>query len=134
MNAFIVDLKNKPGELAKVAEAIAAKGIDLRGVTGATCGDSGTVTLITNDEAGTKRALTEGQWKFRPIELVTATLADKPGSLAQATRRLADAGINIEAALPTGMSGGKVQVAFATDNPVKAREAFGEGQLVSAKS
>lgn len=134
MNAFMVDLKNKPGELAKVTEAIAAKGIDLRGVAGATCGDSGTVTIITNDEAGTKRALTEGQWKFRPIELVTAALVDRPGSFAQATRSLANAGINIEAALPTGISGGKIQVAFATDNPVKAREAFGEGQLVSAKS
>ncbi len=133
MNAFIVDLKNKPGELAKVAEAIAAKGIDLRGVTGATCGDSGTVTLITNDEAGTTRALTEGQWKFRPIELVTAAIVDRPGSFAQATRSLANAGLNIEAALPIGMSGGKIQVAFATDNPVKAREALGDGQLVSAE-
>ena len=133
MNAFIVDLKNKPGELAKVAEAMAAKGIDIRGITGATCGDSGTVALITNDEAGTQRALTDGQWKFRPIELVTASLADKPGSLAQATRRLANAGINIEAALPTGMSGGKVQVAFATDNPVKAKEALGQDQLVGAE-
>lgn len=133
MNAFIVDLKNKPGELAKVAEAIAEKGIDIIGFTGATCGDSGTVALITNDEAGTKRVLTDGQWKHRPIELVTAELAQKPGSLAQATRRLANAGINIEAALPTGMSGGKVQVAFATDNPVRAKEALGEGQRVAAE-
>jgi hypothetical protein len=133
VNAFIVDLKNKPGELAKVTEAIAAKGIDLRGVTGATCGDSGTVTLITNDEAGTQRVLTEGQWKFRPIELVTAEVVDKPGSFAQATRRLADAGVNIEAALPTGMSGGKIQVAFATDNPVRAKQALGEGQPVGAQ-
>jgi hypothetical protein len=126
VNAFIVDLKNKPGELAKVTEAIAAKGIDLRGVTGATCGDSGTVTLITNDEAGTQRVLTEGQWKFRPIELVTTEVVDRPGSFAQATRRLADAGVNIEAALPTGMSGGNIQVAFATDNPAKAKQALGE--------
>jgi hypothetical protein len=126
VNAFIVDLKNKPGELAKVTEAIAAKGIDLRGVTGATCGDGGTVTLITNDEAGTQRALTEGQWKFRPIELVTTELVDRPGSFAQASRRLADAGVNIEAALPTGMAGGKIQVAFATDNPARAKQALGE--------
>jgi hypothetical protein len=133
VNAFIVDLKNKPGELAKVAEAIAQKGIDILGFTGATCGDSGTVALITNDEAGTQRVLTDGQWKYRPIELVTAELAQKPGSLAQATRRLADAGVNIESAVPTGMSGGKVQVAFATDNPVRARQALGEGQPVGAQ-
>jgi hypothetical protein len=133
VNAFIVDLKNKPGELAKVTEALAAKGIDLRGVAGATCGDSGSLTLITNDEAGTKRVLTDGQWKYRPVELVTAELADRPGTFAQAARSLADAGINVEAALPTGMAGGKIQVAFATDNPVRAREALGEGQLAGAR-
>ena len=36
MNAFIVDLENKPAELAKVAEAIAEKGIDITGFSGST--------------------------------------------------------------------------------------------------
>jgi hypothetical protein len=133
VNAFIVDLKNKPGELAKVAEAIAAKGVDITGFTGATCTDNGTVTLITNDEAGTRRALADGQWKYRQVELVTAALPDRPGSLAQATRLLADAGVNIESAVPTGMSGGKVHVSFATDNPARAKEALGERSLVGAQ-
>jgi hypothetical protein len=126
VNAFIVDLKNKPAELAKVTEAIAQRGIDITGFSGSTCGDNGTVTLVTNDEAATKRALTDGQWKFRSIELVQASLADRPGSLAEVARRLARAGVNIEAAFPTGMAGGNVHVAFATDNPAKAKEALGD--------
>ena len=134
MNAFIVDLKNKPGELAKVTEAIAAKGIDITGFTGAACGDSGTVALLTNDEAGTREVLTSGHWTYRPFEVVSASLADKPGSLAQVTRRLANAGINIEAAIPTGMSGGNVHVGFVTDNPGKAREALGDALLVASFS
>jgi hypothetical protein len=132
VNAFIVDLKNKPGELAKVTESIAQKGIDITGFTGATCGDSGTLALITNDEAATQRALSEGQWKYRRVELVEASLANRPGSLAEVARRLAKAGVNIEAALPTGMAGSNVHVAFATDNPSKAKEALGE--LVGATS
>lgn len=134
MNAFIVDLKNRPGELAKVAEAIAEKGIDITGFTGATCGDSGSIALMTNDEAGTRRALTDGRWTYRPVELVTASLANKPGTLGQVARRLADAGVNIEAAIPTGMSGGNVHLAFATDNPAKAKEALGEFVLTPAHS
>jgi len=126
VNAFIVDLKNKPSELAKVAEAIAQKGIDITAFSGATCGDSGTLALITNDEAGTRRTLSEGQWKFRAIELVEASLANRPGSLAEVARRLGKAGVNIEAAFPTGMAGGNVHVVFATDSPAKAREALGE--------
>jgi hypothetical protein len=132
VNAFIVDLRNKPGEFAKVAEAIAQQGINITGFSGATCGDNGSVVLTTNDEAGARRALSGADWKYREVELVTAALADKPGTLARATRQLANAGVNIEAAIPTGMSGGNVHVAFATDDPAKAKEALGEWLLVEA--
>ena len=134
MNAFIVDLKNKPGELAKVAAALAGQGVNITGFSGATCGDTGSIALATNDEAATRRALSDGQWTYRPVELVTASLADKPGSLGQATRKLAAAGVNIEAAIPTGMAGGNMHIAFATDNPSKAKEALGELLLTPAYS
>jgi hypothetical protein len=42
---------------ARVAEAIAQKGINIEGFAGATAGGAGTVLLVTNDEAGTRRAL-----------------------------------------------------------------------------
>lgn len=134
MNAFIVDLKNKPGELAKVTEAIAAKGIDITGFSAAVCSDTGTVAFANDDDAGTRQTLTSGHWTFKPIELVTVSLADRPGSLAQVVRRLANAGINIEAAIPTGMSGGNVHVGFVTDNPAKAKDALGDVLLTPAYS
>lgn len=134
MNAFIVDLKNKPGEFAKIAEAIAQKGINVTGFSGAVCGDSGSVTLLTNDEAGTRRGLSETGKTFREVELVSVSLADKPGTLAAAVRQLANAGINIESAVPTGMSGGNAHVAFATDNPSNAMEALRQWLLEPAYS
>jgi len=132
MNAFIVELKNKPGELARATEAIAQKGINILGFTGATCGDAGSIVLLTNDEAGTKRALGDAGFRPREVELVVASLTNQPGTLATVARRLADAGVNIEAALPTGMEGGNVSVAFATDNPAKARQVIGEKMAVGA--
>ena len=134
MNGFIVDLKNQPGELARVTEAIAQKGINITAFTGATCGQSGSVLLLTNDEAGTRQALGTAQMNVREVELIPVTLADKPGALAEAARRLADAGVNIEGAVPTGMSGGNVQLALATDNPTKARAALGDRVLSGARS
>ena len=125
MNAFIVELSNKPGELARVAEAIAQKGINIEGFAGATAGGAGAVVLVTNDEAGTRRALADAGCKSREVELVMASLDHAPGSLAAAARKLADAGVNIEAAMPTGMAGDKVTDSFATDNPAKAREILG---------
>ena len=126
MNAFIVDLKNKPSELAKVAEAIAQKGIDITGFSGSTCGDSGTLALVTDNEAVTQRVLTDGGWKFRTIELVETSLANRPGVLAETARKLGTAGINIEAAFPTSMTGGSAHIAFATDNPAKANQVLRE--------
>ena len=125
MNAFIVALMNKPGELARLAEAIAQKGINITGFAGATAGGAGTVVLVTNDEAGTRNAISEKGFRAREVELVMASLENTPGSLAAAAKKLADAGINIEAALPTGMSGENFSIAFATDNPAKARELLG---------
>jgi hypothetical protein len=132
MNAFIVDLKHRPGELAKVTEAIAQKGIDITSFAGLTCGDSGNIALITNDEAGTRRALSDAGYHARELELVATSLPNRPGSLAEVARKLADAGISIEAALPTGMAAGSVTVAFATDQPSKAKGILGHAAPVGA--
>ena len=134
MNAFIADLTNQPGEFAKVTEAIAIKGIDITAFSGVASGGSGTVALCTNDEAGTRRALNEAHVKWHEVELVRVSLANKPGALADATRRLANSGINVEAALPIGMAGDKVIVAFATDDPAKTRSVLGERVAVGASS
>ena len=64
----------------------------------------------------------------------TVIVENKPGALAMITRKLANAGVNLEAAMPTGMSGNKVQIAFATDNAAKATEALGESMLVGTMS
>ena len=122
MNAFLVELQNKTGELARVTEAIAAKGIDITGVSGSTCGSSGSVALMTDNEAMTRTVLKDAGLKFREMEATQAAIATAPGSLAKACRRLADAGVNIEALMPTGMEGDHVKVAFVTADPAKARE------------
>jgi len=126
MRAFIVELQNNPGSLATVAEAIAERGINITGVTGATCGGSGSLGIITNDEASTKAVLDGGSFSYRQVDLVSAALDDKPGTLAAAARRLSDAGVNIELLLPTGMEGGKISVAFGVDNASAAQQALGE--------
>ena len=134
MNIFIVDLKHQPGELAKATEAIAQKGINITAFSGMTCGSSGTVALLTSDDAGARRALTEAGYRPREIEVVTSTLGHTPGTLAATARKLADAGINVEVALPTSMADGKVTVAWATDQPAKARGVLGAAEPVGAVS
>lgn len=121
MNAFLVDLENKPGELARMAEAIAAKGVNITAVSGSTCGSSGRAALMASDDAATRLALGEARCTFTEMEVTVASLIHEPGSLAKACRRLADAGVNIEALMPIGMQGTDVQVAFVTNEPAKAK-------------
>ncbi len=122
MIAFLVDLENKPGGLATVAEALGAKGVNITGVCGATCGDTGRAAITTADDATARSVFQALKTPFKEYEVIETSLAHTPGSLGKATRRLADAGVNIEAIMPTGMSGGEVTVGFVTNNPIKARE------------
>ena len=122
MNAFLVDLENKPGALATIAEALGAKGVNITGVAGASCGDSGRAVITTADDAAARTVFQTMKAPFKEFEVTEVSLAHSPGSLGKAARRLADAGVNIEAILPTGMAGNNVSVAFVTNNPAKTKE------------
>lgn len=126
MHAFIVKLENRPGGLADLAEALGQKGINITGVAGIGWDGSGAVSLITADEAATRDVLAQRGAEYREADLVSAALEDRPGTLAAAARRLADRDINIEALMPTGMSGSRMMVAFAVDDASAAQEALGD--------
>jgi hypothetical protein len=88
-------------------------------------GDRGRLALVTSDEEGTDEALGAAGFSCTHAEVVEMTMAHEPGTLGRAARRLADAGVNIEALMPLGTSGGNVTAGFVTDNPEKAREVLG---------
>jgi hypothetical protein len=121
MNAFLIELDNKVGELARITEAIAAQNINITAISGATGGGSGNVAVMTADEAATRTALQGAGCSFREMEVTDVALPNVPGSLAKASRRLADGGVNIEALLLTGMQGNDINVAFVTSDAAKAR-------------
>jgi hypothetical protein len=125
MNAFIIELENRPGTLADTTAAIAEKGININGIAGATAGGTGAIAIVTNDESATRTALQGIDCKFREVALASAPLEDKPGVLADAARRLADAGVNVEAIFPTGMEGNRITIAFGVDNIEAAKQALG---------
>jgi hypothetical protein len=132
MNAFIIELQDRPGALADIADAIAEKGINIAGIAGATGGGGGAIALVTNDEAGTRSVLDASGIRYRQVALATASLEDKPGVLAEASRKLANAGVNIEAIIPTGMQAGRITIAFGVDNIEAAKSALSQYAGVSA--
>ncbi len=129
-HAFLIDLEDKPGALADVAEAIAAKGVNITSVSGASCGDRGRIAIATDDNAQTRAALADLPCTFEQKEITIAALPHAPGTLAKAARQLANAGLDIESVMLMGMQGNDIEVGFVTSDPVMARSAL--DRVVSA--
>ncbi|HYC06938.1 MAG TPA: hypothetical protein VEG29_03350 [Candidatus Binatia bacterium] len=120
-NQFVVQLNNRPGGLATLSEALAARGVDLRAIGGGGIGDLGHIILTTADDATTKAVLEEGGYTFIEGESILAEVDDRPGGMAAIARELADAGVNIYGHLFLGRWGDRAMFAFVVDDPATAR-------------
>ena len=99
MQAFIVEARNRPGELARVTETIAKQGVNIE----AFCigyENNGLCTLLSHDESSLRNALKSDGFKHKEIPFLTVGLENRPGAIANTARRLADAGVNIEFLAP----------------------------------
>jgi hypothetical protein len=120
-NQFVVQLKNEPGGMATLAEALAARGVDLRAIGGGGIGETGHVIMTTADDDTTRVVLEEGGYTFIEGESILAEVDDRPGGMAALSRQLADAGVNIYGHLFLGRWGDRAMFAFVVDDPDKAR-------------
>jgi hypothetical protein len=118
---FVVQLKNEPGAMASLAEALAARGVDLRAIGGGSMGDSGHVIMTTADDETAKAVLDDGSYVYIEGESILAEVDDKPGGMARLSRALADAGVNIHGHLFLGRWGDRAMFAFVVDDPERAR-------------
>jgi hypothetical protein len=118
---FVVQLKNEPGAMATLAEALAARGVDLRAIGGGSMGDSGHVIMTTADDETARKVLEDGRYVYIEGESILAEVDDKPGGMARLARALADAGVNIEGHLFLGRWGDRAMFTFVVDKPDVAR-------------
>ncbi len=118
---FVVQLKNQPGALAILAEALAAAGVDLRAIGGGSIGDSGHVIMTTADDDATKAILDQGGYTYVEGEAILSEVGDRPGGMAAVARELADAGVNIQGHLFLGRWGDRAMFTFVVDKPDVAR-------------
>lgn len=89
-------VENREGTLVTVTDTIAKAGVDIRAMSVADTNDFGIFRLIVTDIAKAKQALDDANAFVSITEVVAVALEDKPGSLAQVVKILADNNINIE--------------------------------------
>lgn len=118
---FVVQVTNKPGQMALLAEQMAARGVDLRAIGGGGLGDVGHFIMTTADDDTARAVLEDGGWTFLEGESLLAEVDDKPGGMARIARALADANVNVLGHLFIGRWGDRATFAFIVDDPDRAR-------------
>jgi hypothetical protein len=121
MTEFTVRLANRPGMLAMLAERIASAGINLEALAAYSVGEEGHAHLMVDDAATARSVLRRAGLAFDEREVLTTTLPHQPGAVATMARRLADAGVNIEAIYLLRCSAEGMEFAVAVDDPDRAR-------------
>jgi hypothetical protein len=118
---FTVILKDEPGQLARLGEATGQAGANIRGLAAFTGEGRGVIHLLfDDDDAPRARAAIEeaGLGLADDREVLVIDVHDKPGTLGELARELAEANVNIELAYTTY---GGVRLVIATDDLENAR-------------
>ena len=125
MSAFAVELKNVPGGLAQVCEAMAARDVNIV-LCATTRADRGVIGLIADDEAAARTALEDSGLEFTERPALTIQMENVPGTGAVTFRKLAEANVNIELLLPVRVSDEQFFAVICVDDIETARQALGE--------
>ncbi len=115
MTEFLVQMENRPGRLAALTEALAARGVNIEALAAYGHNGEGTVRLIVDDAGTTRRVLAEADLHHEERQVLTARLPHRPGELARLTRALANAGVNIEALYVLTSSTDGIELAISVD-------------------
>jgi hypothetical protein len=92
---FVIQLDNRPGELAHLARALGARGIDIEHISCAGTGSIACAFMTTGEPGETREVLHGLGHDFIEGETIVVDVEDRPGGLADIAEKLARAGVNI---------------------------------------
>ena len=121
-----IQLTNHAGDLARVAQALARRGVNIKALAGMSIGDTAMARILPDDIVVARSALEAAKIRFSESEVHLVLLENKAGVLADVTNRLAEAGVNLEAVYVTGIADDLVELAIVSDNPKKAKKILEE--------
>ncbi len=122
---FTVILDDRPGELARLGQVLGDASVNIGGLAAFTGEGRGVIHVLVADDAVTRataalKAAHMGVADEREVLVVDAE--DRPGTLGELTRQLAEANVNIDLAYTT--FGGGVKIVIATEDLESARAAI----------
>src|SRR5438067_13288364 len=119
-----IELDEKAGTVVVADESLGKAGVNIEGICGFVVGDKGVGHVLDADPTKARQALqSAGACVTGEQDALVLEIEDKPGALGKLTRKIADAGVNLNAVyLAT-----KTRVVIGAADIEKARAAAGEG-------
>jgi hypothetical protein len=94
---LVIDVENSPGALAQVAAAISDAGVNIAAATCIGPGERAELHILVKHPEAAKHSLAISQLAVtREREVVVVEVEDRPGVLADLTRKIAKAGVNLD--------------------------------------
>jgi hypothetical protein len=94
---LVIDIENVPGALAQVAAAISDAGVNIAAATCLGSGERAELHILVPHAEAVKHALAISHVAVtREREVVVVEVEDRPGVLADLTRRIAKAGVDLD--------------------------------------
>ena len=118
-------LENKPGQLAGICRTLAQADINIATLSLADTADFGIVRMIVDDHAKGCEVLSAAGFAVRETDVVTATVPNRPGGMAEITAKLDAAGADIEYSYAYSLGhADKAVLLFKFDDNAKAEAAL----------
>ena len=121
MNEIIIPVKNAPGTLASVSETLARAEVNIEFIEARVLGEHGVVVLRVDRYDAALRSLRDAGYRAVTEDALVLDLENRPGSLAEVARRLADARIGIRSLRIVERAGERSLVTLVADDPDAAR-------------
>jgi hypothetical protein len=121
MRDFEIHLTHRPGELARVAEALSRYGVNIKSLAALEIDQHAIVRIIPDDIEPARTALEQANVRFSEGEVVTVLLENRAGEVAKIAAKLAEGKVNLRAMYVTGLVDNLVELAIVADDPKKAK-------------
>lgn len=122
LKQFDVPVLNKPGEVARIAEILARRAVNIRGIATDFGQGRPMVHIITDDDTSTRNALNAAGVDFAEKDIIVVALPDKPGELLKLTKKLARGGVNVESLFILGAKTPIEEIAISVDKMDQAKD------------
>lgn len=122
MKDLTITLEDRPGRLADIGEATGKAEINLEGMCATTGGGTAEVHVLVDDAAAAREALgSAGIEVNAESDVLVIDVENRPGTMGEVARKVADTGVNIGLAYSTF---GGVNLVLGVDDLDRARSAL----------